>query len=125
MIRQDFDESVVEEATLAWLESLGWIVKHGRELGPDGVDAERQSYEQVILEDRLRQTLARLNPILPAEAIEDAFRKLTRHEGPTLEMRNRAFHRMLVDGVTVEFRREDGSIGGAQARAGLRRPGQQ
>ena len=109
-------ESTVEEAALDWLESLGWAFRHGREIAPDGPDAERQSYDQVILEDRLRQALARLNPILPAEAIEDAFRKLTRPEGPTLETRNRACHRMLVDGVTVEFRREDGSIGGAQAR---------
>jgi type I restriction enzyme R subunit len=56
------------------------------------------------------------NPALPAEAVEDAFRKITRPEGPTLEARNRAVHRLLVDGVTVEYRRPDGSIGGAQAR---------
>jgi type I restriction enzyme, R subunit len=116
MIRQDFNESVVEEASIAWLESLGWTIKHGRELGPDGVDAERRTYEQDFLQDRLRQALAGINPALPIEAIEEAFRKLTRPEGPSLETRNRAFHRMLVDGVTVEFRREDGSIGGAQAR---------
>lgn len=107
--------SIVEEAALDWLENLGWVKRQGRELGPDGVDAERQTYEQVILEDRLRQALSLLNPTLPGEAIEDAFRRLTRPEGPALETRNRAFHRMLVDGVTVEFRREDGSIGGAQA----------
>jgi type I restriction enzyme R subunit len=109
------NESIVEEAALDWLESVGWVVMQGRELGPDAVDAERQTYEQVILEDRLRQALALLNPTLPVEALEEAFRKLTRSEGPTLETRNRAFHRMLVDGVTIEFRREDGSIGGAQA----------
>ena len=68
------------------------------------------------MEDRLRQALALLNPALPVEAIGEVFRKLTRPEGPTLETRNRAFHRMLVDGVPVEFRREDGSIGGAQGR---------
>jgi type I restriction enzyme, R subunit len=110
------NESVVEDAALDWLQSLGWVIRYGRELGPDGVDPERQTYEQVLLEDRLRQTLALLNLGLPPEALEDAFRKLTRPEGLTLETRNRAFHRMLVDGVTVEFRREDGSIGGAQAR---------
>jgi type I restriction enzyme, R subunit len=108
-------ESVVEYAALDWLQSLGWLVMQGPELGPDGVDPERQTYEQVILDLRLRQALVGLNPALPVEAIEEAFRKLTRPEGPTLETRNRAFHRMLVDGVTVEFRREDGSIGGAQA----------
>ncbi len=110
------DESVVEEAALAWLENLGWVVRPGREFAPEEPDEERQSYEQVVLEDRLRQALIQLNPVLPIKAIEDAFRKLTRPEGPTLETCNRAFHRMLVDGMTVEFRREDGSIGGTQVR---------
>ena len=58
----------------------------------------------------------RLNPDLPAEALDDAFRKLTRADAPSLVERNRAVHRMLVDGVTVEYRRPDGSIAGAQAR---------
>src|SRR5215210_3374801 len=110
------NEAIVEEAALDWLQSLGWLVMQGRELGPDAVDAERQTYEQVVLEDRLQRALVALNPTLPAEATDQAFRKLTRSEGPTLETRNRAFDRMLVDGVMVEFRREDGSIGGAQAR---------
>ena len=57
----------------------------------------------------------RLNPTLPAEAIDDAFRKITRLEGATLDARNRTFHRLLVDGVTVEYR-ADGTIRGAQAR---------
>jgi type I restriction enzyme R subunit len=57
-----------------------------------------------------------VNPTLPADALADAFRKLTRPEGPTLEARNRAFHRLLVDGVTVEYRTPDGSIRGAQAQ---------
>jgi type I restriction enzyme R subunit len=68
------------------------------------------------LEQRLRDALARLNPTLPHETLGDAFRKLSRPEGPTLEARNRAVHRMLVDGITVEYRRADGSIAGAQAR---------
>src|SRR5215210_5965188 len=110
------NEAIVEEAALDWLQSLGWLVMQGRELGPDAVDAERQTYEQVLLEDRLQRSLVALNPTLPAETIDQAFRKLTRPEGPTQETRNRAFHRMLVDGASVEFRREDGSIGGAQAR---------
>lgn len=112
----DLDESTVEDATLAWLESLGWTVKHGPEIAPGELAAERQDYGQVVLEDRLRQALVRLNPTLPSEAIEDAFRKLTRPERPTLEARNRALHRLLVDGVTGEFRRPDSSIAGAQAR---------
>jgi type I restriction enzyme R subunit len=70
----------------------------------------------VVLEQRLRDALARLNPDLPPEALQDAFRKLVNPPGATLEQRNRALHRMLVDGVTVEYRRPDGAIAGAQAR---------
>src|SRR5881409_826853 len=101
-------ESVVEDATLAWLGSLGWRVLYGPEIAPGELAAERADYGQVVLERRLRDALARLNPALPPEAIDDAFRKLTRPEGPTLEARNRAVHRLLVNGVTVEYRTSDG-----------------
>ena len=111
-----FTESTVEDAALAWLESLGWSIAHGPDIAPDTPGAERDDYAAVVLERRLRDTLARLNPHLPTEALNDAFRKLTHLEGPTLEARNRAFHRMLVDGVTVEHRTDDGAVRGAQAR---------
>ena len=109
-------ESIVEDATLAWLENLGYTVKHGFETAPGELFAERNHYGQVVLEQRLRDALARINTQLPAEAVSDAFRKLTRPEGPTLEARNRAIHRLLVDGVPVEYRAPDGSIRGAQAQ---------
>jgi type I restriction enzyme R subunit len=111
-----FTESVVEEAALAWLEGLGWQVLHGPDIAPGEPAAERADFGQVVLERRLRDALAQLNPALPAEAIEDAFRKLTRPEGPTPETRNRAIHRLLVEGVTVEYRAGGGEIRGAQAR---------
>jgi len=111
-----FTESDVESAALAWLSELGWQVKHGSEIAPDGLFAERQDYGQVVLEQRLRDALARLNPDLPPKALQDALRKLVNPPGATLEQRNRALHRMLVDGVTVEYRRPDGAIAGAQVR---------
>ena len=78
--------------------------------------AERRDYGEVALAQRLRDALARLNPTLPVEALADAFRKLTRPEGAELVARNRALHRLLVDGVTVEYRTAEGEIRGAQAR---------
>ena len=109
-------ESVVEQAALAWLESVGWSVWHGAEIAPGELAAERSDYGQVILVQRLRDALGRLNRGLPAVALDDAFRKLTRPEGAELSARNRAVHRLLVDGVTVEYRTPDGEIRGAQAR---------
>jgi type I restriction enzyme R subunit len=113
-----FSESVVEDAALAWLEALGYAVLHGPHIATAEPGAERSdpNYRDVLLELRLRQALARLNPDLPPEALEDAYRKLTSVDAPSLVERNRAVHRMLVDGVTVEYRRKDGSIAGAQAR---------
>jgi type I restriction enzyme R subunit len=115
-VSERFTESVVEDAALAWLEAGGWQVAHGPDIAPDMPAAERADYGEVVLAQRLRDALARLNPDLPAEALEDAFRKLTRPEGAELVVRNRALHRLLVDGVTVEYRDSDGAIRGAQAR---------
>lgn len=113
-----FTESVVEDAALAWLEARGYRVLHGPDIAVGEPAAERSdpSYRDTILERRLREALVRLNPDLSTEALEDAFHKLTRTDAATLMERNRAIHRMLVDGVTVEYRRQDGSIAGAQAR---------
>ena len=111
-----FSESEVEEVALKWLEGLGWSVKHGPDIAPGTPDAERDSYDQVVLKRRLNDAVDRLNPDLPYPARDDALRKLTRPEGATLETRNRSFHRMLVDGVNVEYRQQDGSIRGAQAK---------
>src|SRR5450759_4873334 len=111
-------EQHVEEAALAWLASSGFAVAHGPEIAFGQLHAERNdpTYRDVVLEWRLHEALVRLNPDLPQEALDDAFRKIVRADGPSLIERNRAVHRMLVDGVTVEYRRADGSIAGAQAR---------
>ena len=68
----------------------------------------------MVLDLRLRDALAALNSGLPVEALDDAFRKLSRPEGATLEARNRAFHRMLVNGVEIEYRDAEGNVRGDQ-----------
>ena len=105
---QAFTESVVEEATLAWLVGLGYAVLGGPAIavGEPGAERSDPGFRDVVLEGRLRSALERLNPGLPAEALEDAFRKLTRADAPTLAERNRLVHRMLVDGVPVEYRQQ-------------------
>ena len=110
-----FTESGVEDAALEWLENLGWKVAHGPNIAPHAEGAERTDYREVVLEHRLRDALDRLNPSVPAEALDDAVRKATQPGGSTLETRNRAFHRMLVEGVTVEYRTDEGVVRGAQA----------
>lgn len=109
-------ESDLESAALAWLEALGWQIKNGGEIAPDGAAPERPDFSTVVLERRLRDALVRLNPGLPADALEDAFRRLTHPAGADLLSRNRTFHKMLTEGVNVEYRAGDGRIRGAQVR---------
>ena len=105
-------ESDVEYIALEWLETLGWRSVYGPDIAPGEPEAERTDYTQVVLEQRLLNALADLNPELSAGAIEDAFRKVTLPQGSTLEARNQNFHSMLVDGVQVEYQAADGSIRG-------------
>ena len=81
-----FSESVVEDAALAWLQDLGYTVLSGPVIAAGEPQAERRdpNYRDVVLEGRLRQALAALNPDLPPEALEDAYRKLMRADAPSL-----------------------------------------
>jgi type I restriction enzyme, R subunit len=115
-VKTTFCEADLEQEAHKWLASLGWQTRHGSELAPGGLFAERQDYQQVVLAERLRNALTALNPDLPTDAIEDAYRKVLNPEGATLEQRNRAFHRMLVDGVPVEYRTASGEMRGERAR---------
>tara|TARA_R110002049_G_scaffold2750_3_gene21820 strand:- start:6537 stop:9053 length:2517 start_codon:yes stop_codon:yes gene_type:complete len=109
-------EDTVEYAAMEWLESLGYDIAHGSDISPGGDNPERESVVDVVLEWRLRDAIARLNPGLPEEAREDALRKVLRPDLPSLIQNNRVFHKQLRDGVEVEYRREDGSIGGDHIR---------
>ncbi len=107
-----FTEAEVELAALGWLKGVGWQTAHG----PDLAHAERADYGAVVLETRLRNAIGRLNAGLPDEALDSAFTKLTRPIGSNLVARNREFHRMLVNGVAVEYRTDSGAMRGARVQ---------
>ena len=111
-----FSEAEVERAALEWLSAANWQIARGADLAPGAPASERDDFGQVVLKGRLRNALDRLNPALPAGALHDAMQRLMRPEGATLEARNRAFHRMIVDGIAVEYRTADGAIRGARAQ---------
>ena len=110
------NESIVEDAALEWFGELGYAVGHGPHLAPGEPAAERASFGEVVLVGRLREAIRRLNPAIPEEAREEALRKVLRVGTPSLTQTNRAFHRMLRDGVPVEYPRPDGSIAGDHVR---------
>lgn len=109
-----FTESIIEQATLDWFKGLGYSILNGPDIAPGELFSERTSYGDVLLENRIRSALANINPAIPQEAIEDACRKLTRtiHESPLLAANNHRFHKMLTDGIDVEYKNSEGRIVG-------------
>jgi len=110
------NESVIEDATLEWFAELGYAIGHGPHIAPGEMAAERGSFADVVLAGRLRDAIWRLNPAIPEEARDEALRKVRRVGTPSLVQTNRAFHRLLRDGVPVEYARVDGSIAGDHVR---------
>jgi type I restriction enzyme, R subunit len=110
------NESIVEDIALGWFGELGYTIGHGPHLAPGEPAAERDSFGEVVLVGRLRVAIARLNPSIPADAQDEAIRKVLRVGTPSLAQTNRAFHKMLRDGVDVEYPRPDGSIKGDKVR---------
>ena len=106
-------ESTVEANALECLNNLGWEINYGGDIAPNTANALRTEYTDVVLTDRLLTALYRINPRRPKEAIHETHRKLTHLQNVTLEAKNRMLHRMLVNGVTVDYV-DSGQIRGAQ-----------
>jgi len=102
-------ESDVEDAALSWFQELGYAILHGPEITFEGLFAERSTYQEVVLHQRLKDALARLNPSIPNDALEQAFRNVTIPESPALIHNNHSFHQLVTDGVPVEYS-SDGRI---------------
>jgi type I restriction enzyme R subunit len=109
-------ESHVEEAALDWLADLGYEIASGLVIGPDGAKPERASYGDVLLVARLDEAVAKLNPALSPATRAEVIGRLRHAETPSLVDENRRLHRYLIEGVPIEVRRPDGSIGGQHAR---------
>ncbi|MDD4101108.1 MAG: type I restriction endonuclease subunit R [Kiritimatiellae bacterium] len=101
------DEAQIEAISLDYFRGLGYAYVHGPDIAPDGDTPERTDYGQVVLIQRLRDALRRINPGMPNEVFEDAIRQCTRTDSPDLIVNNRVFHRLLTDGVDVSWR-DDG-----------------
>ncbi len=105
----DITEFDIEIIALDLFGSLGYTILSGPEVAPDQIAAEHAYYDEVLLRHHISTALVRLNQAIPNDALKDALCKLIRPESPSLLANNRTFHRMLVDGVPMEYRRKDGS----------------
>ncbi|WP_422001488.1 type I restriction endonuclease subunit R [Reyranella sp.] len=109
-------EADIEQLVLDRLSALGYVVLRDADIGPDGRVPEREAYADVVLQKRLTAAIERLNPGIPAEARGDALRKVLATEHPSLTQENRRLHRLMVEGVDVEFFGDDGTIRGDKVR---------
>jgi len=96
-------EEQLEQEALEWLRETGYQHRFGPDIAPDSEAPERQSYRDVVLASRLREAIARLNPQVHAAAREEALQQVLRLDHPVQLSANREFHRLLVNGVPVEY----------------------
>ncbi len=99
-------EVQLEQEALSWLQDVGYSHQFGPDIAFDGTDPQRANYREVVLPFRLREAIARLNPSIPTAAREEAFRQVVDLGIPSLLSANRAFHKLLVSGVPVEYQKD-------------------
>lgn len=109
-------ESGLEKLVLDELSALGWTVVHGFDVAPGESGAERDTYREIVLVRRLRDTITRLNPHLPPEAVEDVLKAVLRPESQVVLSENWRAYELLINGVAVEYRSSDGSSKYSRAR---------
>ncbi|RYM70074.1 type I restriction endonuclease subunit R [Serratia liquefaciens] len=103
-------EAAVEQALLEQMHVLDYSIEREDDIGPDGRRPERESHDEVVLKRRFEDAVARLNPDLPLEAHQDAVRRMMQSELPSLLEENRRIHKLITEGVDVEYYADDGTL---------------
>ncbi|TWT18981.1 type I restriction endonuclease subunit R [Luteimonas wenzhouensis] len=103
-------EAELEQSLLEQLRGLGYSIEREEDIGPDGHRPERESHDEVVLRRRFEDAVARLNPGVPPEARQDAIGRVTQSELPALLEENRRLHRLMTEGVDVEYYADDGTL---------------
>lgn len=100
-------EDDLEQLCLGWFAEQGWEIHHGPDIAPDGSNPQRASYHDVFLTPVLNACLQKINPHLPADVFEQVISRITRAESPDLIASNKTFHHWLLEGVPVQYRRDE------------------
>ncbi|MCT9209410.1 type I restriction endonuclease subunit R [Acinetobacter baumannii] len=101
------NETQLENLCLDWFSENGWGGVHGIDIAPDSSNPLRKDYKQILIEADLQAAFERLNPHLPVSCFEQVLLKLSKPESLDLVTNNRAFHRMLLEGVPVTYKKQD------------------
>lgn len=97
-------ESAIELLAIQHLESLGYHFLYGPDIAPDGHSPERDLFEQVLLLNRLKTAVRKINPGIPVDAQNEAIKEIQRIASPELLANNETFHRLLTEGIPVTKR---------------------
>ena len=111
MTTNKITESEIEKFAIELLEKQGCQYIYAPSIAPDSDTPERQSFEDVLLMERLQSSVGRINPFLPSDIREDAIKQIQRLNSPELIANNEVFHRMLTEGITVTYQRDGQSRG--------------
>jgi len=111
MTTNKITENQIEELAIELFEKLGYEYIYATDIAPDGNCPERQSFEDVLLVDRLKNAILRINPKIPHDAQDDAIKQIQRISSPELIANNETFHRMLTEGVNVTYQKNGHSRG--------------
>ncbi|WP_144572251.1 type I restriction endonuclease subunit R [Bacillus paramycoides] len=103
-----YNESELEIAALEWLEEMDYEIVEGPDIAPGGDYAERESFHDVVLVDRLRDSLKKINPILDQKVIEEAVQKIIANASPNIVLNNKQFHKFVTDGIEIQTQGTDG-----------------
>ncbi|HOS15561.1 MAG TPA: type I restriction endonuclease [Bacteroidales bacterium] len=97
-------ENDIEQFTIELLNKLGYEYIYAPNIAPDGDIPERETYEQILLIERLQKAVKRINKSIPADAQAEAIKEIQRIASPELLANNEAFHRLLTEGIPVSKR---------------------
>ncbi|MEI2613688.1 MAG: type I restriction endonuclease [Methylotenera sp.] len=104
-------ESGIETLAIERIQALGFDYVYGPDIAPDSANPERESFADVLLNNRLRRAVSRINPSLPTAALDEAIKTIQRISSPELLANNEAFHRLLTEGVNVSYQKEGNTRG--------------
>lgn len=112
MVKQLNENTLTSQPVIEWLKEMGYDYEFGPDLAPGQITAERKDFREVILINRLKRSIRRLNPELPDLAIDEAIDQLIKFEHPNLEIANKAVYQMLTQGIKLDVRDKDGKTKG-------------
>lgn len=95
-------ENQLEQLALSWFQDTDYYYLNGADIAPESSNPYRNDYREVLLMRECIAAWQQINPSIPPEKLEEAYRVLKNAQGANMVVRNKAFHQLLIDGIRVE-----------------------